>query len=180
MSRNKTGRLLCFVLRHHPEAIGITVDEHGWADVEALVRGMQTKMRFSREELDELVRDDEKQRYTYNADRSKIRANQGHSIPVDLEMEALVPPDVLWHGSARRFDPSIQEYGLIPGSRLHVHLSSDPATAKAVGARHGTPVVYEVLSGQMYQDGYTFYRSQNGVWLTKAVPARYLNYYSVD
>jgi len=178
--RNKLGRLLCFVLRHHPESIGITLDAHGWADVEELIKGMQTKVQFDRETLDEMVREDTKQRYTYNSDGSKIRANQGHSIPVDLEMGALTPPEILWHGSALRFAPSIQKEGLKPGSRQYVHLSSDEETARTVGLRHGEPIVYEVLSGQMCRDGYLFYQSKNGIWLTNCVPPNYLKHKSKE
>lgn len=175
---NNLGRLLCFVLRHHPESIGITLDAHGWVDVEELIKGMQTKVQFNRETLDEMVRVDAKQRYKYNSDSSKIRANQGHSIPVDLEMEALTLPEILWHGSTLKFAPSIQREGLKPGSRQYVHLLSDAETARTVGARHGDPIVYEVLSGQMSRDGHLFYQSPNGIWLTKWVPPNYLKYES--
>ena len=103
-----------------------------------------------------------------------IRANQGHSIPVDVELEALSPPEVLYHGTGEKFTDSIERQGLLPMSRLYVHLSPDVDTAVKVGRRHGKPIVYKVMSGQMTRDGYAFYRSVNGVWLTKAVPVEYL------
>lgn len=168
------GKFLSLILRHHPEVIGIELDEHGWADVDALICGIQRKREFSREQLDYIVRTDAKQRYSYNQDRSKIRANQGHSVSVDLEFKAISPPEYLWHGTAQRFQQSIMREGLISGTRLYVHLSSSPEEAKKVGARHGKPVVFQVMSGKMNRDGYIFFKSDNNVWLTKHVPAEYL------
>ena len=168
------GKFLCLVLRHRPEVIGIRLDENGWADVDALIEGIRREHEFDRAMLEEIVATDEKMRYTFNEDGTKIRANQGHSVRVDLELEAIRPPEVLWHGSARRFHRSIMELGLLPRSRLQVHLSADYETAVKVGARHGEPIVYQVLSGQMDRDGYRFYRAKNGVWLTDRVPAAYL------
>lgn len=168
------GKFLAYVLRHHPEVIGIELDAHGWADVDALLRGIARTRPFDREMLEEIVRTDEKQRYALSADGRKIRASQGHSIAVDLELEAQQPPDILWHGSATRFHDGIMKQGLQRMGRQYVHLSGDYATAVKVGARHGTPIVYQVLSGEMYADGYPFYRAENGVWLTEKVPAVYL------
>lgn len=168
------GKFLAYVLRHHPEAVGIALDAHGWADVDALIEGIARTRPFDREMLEEIVRTDEKQRYALSADGCKIRASQGHSIAVDLEMKAQQPPDVLWHGSATRFHDSIMKQGLQRMGRQYVHLSGDCATAVKVGARHGTPIVYQVLSREMYADGYPFYRAENGVWLTEQVPAAYL------
>ena len=129
---------------------------------------------FDMEMLEEIVRTDSKQRYSFNEDRTLIRANQGHSIPVDVELEQKEPPEVLYHGTGEKFVSSIDRQGLIPKSRLYVHLSPDEATARNVGRRHGKPVVYEVMAGQMARDGKAFFLSVNGVWLTKAVPAEYL------
>ena len=120
--------------------------------------------------LEEIVRTDNKQRYSFNDDKTKIRANQGHSIPVDVELEQKTPPDVLWHGTGEKYVSSIEAEGLIPKTRLYVHLSSDPDTAIKVGSRHGKPVVYEVAAKEMQEDGYVFFQSVNGVWLTKHVP----------
>ena len=125
---------------------------------------------IDRDILDEIVRTDEKQRYSYNEDHTLIRANQGHSIPVDVELEKVEPPEFLYHGTGEKFTASIDKQGLIPKSRLYVHLSPDEETAVKVGRRHGKPVIYLVRAGNMKRDGYAFYRSVNGVWLTKEVP----------
>lgn len=167
-------KFLSLILRHKPEVIGITLDEHGWADVEELIEGIRGTRAFDREMLEEIVRTDEKQRYSFNEDRTLIRANQGHSIPVDVELPVVTPPAYLYHGTCQKYVASIDEAGLLPQSRLYVHLSGDRDTAVKVGRRHGKPVVYRVKSGQMQADGYVFYRSVNGVWLTKQVPAAYL------
>ena len=124
--------------------------------------------------LEEIVRDDEKQRYSFNEDKTLIRANQGHSIPVDVELDVVEPPAELWHGTGEKYVASIDEQGLIPKSRLYVHLSKDKDAAVKVGKRHGNPVLYIVKAGEMYRDGYQFYLSKNGVWLTKQVPVKYL------
>ena len=170
----KTSRVLSLVLRDKPSAADVTDDEHGWADVDELLQGMAKRHPLTREQLEEIVRTDNKQRYAFNEDHTKIRANQGHSIPVDVELEERKPPELLYHGTSERFYDSIMENGLISKTRLYVHLSKDVETAKAVGIRHGTPIVLVVQSGQMYREGYHFYYSQNGVWLTKYVPADYL------
>ena len=163
------------VLRHRPEDADIQLDEHGWANVEELLAGMNaTGRKIDRETLEEIVRTDKKQRYSFNEDKTLIRANQGHSIPVDVELAEQEPPECLYHGTADRFLESIQKQGLLPMSRLYVHLSGDVETARVVGKRHGRPVVLKVHSGDMYRDGVTFYRSQNGVWLTKKVDVGYL------
>ncbi|MBR3330610.1 MAG: RNA 2'-phosphotransferase, partial [Mogibacterium sp.] len=122
-----------------------------------------------------IVAEDEKQRYSFNEDKTLIRANQGHSIPVDVELPEVTPPAVLYHGTGLKYKESIDKQGLIPKSRLYVHLSGDVDTARKVGQRHGKPVIYTVDAAAMHADGYTFYRSVNGVWLTKKVPARYLS-----
>lgn len=173
MSDRRTSRYLCLILRHKPEVIGITLDEHGWADVEALIEGVSRTHDLDREILERIVAEDEKGRYSFNEDHTKIRANQGHSVPVDVELEERTPPEVLFHGTGEKYVGSIDRQGLIPKTRLYVHLSADYGTAVKVGQRHGRPVVYTVDSKRMQEDGYVFYRSVNGVWLTKEVPARY-------
>lgn len=170
----RIGKYISLILRHKPEVIGIRLDAHGWADVNALLTGISRKYPINRDILDEIVRSDEKQRYSFSEDGTKIRANQGHSIQVDVGLPMTEPPETLYHGTARRFAASIEARGLLPGSRLYVHLSPDKETAKKVGRRHGEPVIYLVDAGQMYRDGSLFYLSVNGVWLTKAVPAAYL------
>ena len=171
-----TSRFISFILRHKPEVIGITPDEHGWADVDDMIAGINQsgEYKIDRDMLDEIVRTDEKQRYSYNEDHTLIRANQGHSIPVDVELEKVEPPEFLYHGTGEKFTASIDKQGLIPKSRLYVHLSPDEETAVKVGRRHGKPVIYLVRAGNMKRDGYAFYRSVNGVWLTKEVPVKYL------
>ena len=174
MSFESISKYISLILRHKPEAIGITLDEHGWANVEELIAGIAKDNDFNMEMLEEIVATDKKQRYSFNEDRTFIRANQGHSIPVDVELECVAPPEYLWHGTGEKYVASIDEVGLIPKSRLYVHLSGGEETAMKVGKRHGKPVLYRVLSGKMQQDGYAFFRSVNGVWLTKQVPVCYL------
>jgi putative RNA 2'-phosphotransferase len=174
MSSKGTSKYISLILRHKPEAIGITLDEHGWANVDELIEGIRRTRPFSMEMLEEIVRTDSKQRYSFSEDRMLIRANQGHSIPVDVELERKTPPRVLYHGTGEKYTASIDAQGLLPKSRLYVHLSPDEATAVNVGRRHGRPVVYEVLAEEMERDGFAFFLSVNGVWLTKTVPAEYL------
>ena len=174
MGLTETSRFLSLILRHKPEVIGISLDEHGWAEVEEVVAGIRKTRKFDREMLEEIVKTDQKQRYSFNEDQTLIRANRGHSIPVDVELEVIEPPEILWHGTGEKYVSSIEKIGLIPKSRLYVHISGDRETAYKVGQRHGRPVVYRVLAGKMSADGYTFYRSKNGVWLTKKVPVSYL------
>lgn len=166
---------LSLVLRHEPKAAGITLDEHGWADVEELLAGLNGAGRkIDRAVLEEIVRTDKKQRYRFNEDKTRIRANQGHSIPVDVELKEQEPPEFLYHGTAVRFLADIEKEGLKPMSRLYVHLSKDRETAVKVGRRHGEPVVLRIRSKAMYRDGSRFYQSENGVWLTKQVGSQYI------
>lgn len=174
MSLNEISKYIALILRHKPETIGISLDEHGWANVSELIEGIAKDHDFNMDMLEEIVRTDNKQRYSFNEDHTLIRANQGHSIPVDVELEEVVPPEILFHGTGKKFVSSIDEQGLIPKSRLYVHISEDIDTATKVGIRHGKPVIYKVKSGEMHRDGFIFYRSVNGVWLTKAVPVKYL------
>ena len=171
----RLGRFLSLVLRHNPQAAGITLDEHGWADVEDLLAGVRrTGRSIDRETLERIVRENNKQRYAFNQDHSKIRANQGHSLRVDVELRRETPPQVLYHGTATRFLDSIRREGLRKMSRQYVHLSGDYATALAVGRRHGSPVVLVVDAAAMDRDGAVFYRSENGVWLCEAVSPAYI------
>ena len=175
MDLNSVSKYISLILRHKPETIGITLDEHGWADTGKLIGGIaKTKEGFNMELLEEIVKTDSKQRYSFNEDKTLIRANQGHSIPVDVELKKCEPPEYLWHGTGEKYVKSIDEMGLIRKSRLYVHLSADEKTALNVGKRHGKPVVYKVLSKKMYDDGIEFYLSENKVWLTKNVPVEYL------
>ncbi|MBB5183131.1 RNA 2'-phosphotransferase [Catenisphaera adipataccumulans] len=174
MSNKSTSKFISLILRHHPEIIGIVVDEHGWADVDALIRGVNKSRPLDRRTLEKIVAEDEKQRYAFNEDRTKIRAVYGHSIPVDLDLEPADPPAYLYHGTAERFVPSIEQEGLLPMQRLYVHLSADVKTAIQVGARHGKPFVYTIDAQAMQKDGYVFYHCTGGTWLTECVPPRYL------
>lgn len=171
----RLGRFLGLILRHHPEAAGITLDEHGWADVGALLRGIcDAGWQIDQETLEQIVRKDNKQRYSFNGDHTKIRASQGHSIPVDVDLRKVQPPRYLYHGTAARFLPAIQAEGIKKMNRQYVHLSPDYRTAVAVGRRHGSPVVVlRIEAGDMAQDGMAFYRAANGVWLCDYVPPEY-------
>lgn len=173
---DKLSKFISLVLRHNPGAAHITLDEHGWADVDELLTGINgTGRKINKDILEEIVAADQKQRYSFNQDKSLIRANQGHSIPVDVELKEQEPPEFLYHGTASRFLDSIEEEGLKPMSRLYVHLSKDMDTAVKVGRRHGRPVILKIHSREMYRDGCRFYLSENGVWLTKKVAVEYFN-----
>ena len=163
-------KYISMILRHKPEAIGITLDSHGWADVHELIK----KLNIDMNTLERISSEDGKQRYSFSPDKSRIRANHGHSVNVDVELEECEPHEILYHGTATRFADSITQQGIIPNGRLYVHLSGDYDTAVKVGRRHGKPIVYVVNSGDMFRNGYKFFRSVNGVWLTKHVPAEYL------
>ena len=180
MKHKNFGRFISKILRHEPEIIGTELDEHGYIPTEVLLNGISKHFNtdFTMEMLEDIVANNNKQRFSFNADKTLIRANQGHSIPVDLGLEPVMPPPFLYHGTAWDFTKSIDKEGLKPMTRLQVHLSPDTATARVVGRRHskrhGQTVIYKVLSGKMYEDGYEFVISDNGVWLTDFVPAKYL------
>ncbi len=174
MSEKDLSKFIALILRHKPESIGIELDEHGWANVNDLINGISKTHAIDMELLEKIVAEDDKTRYSFNEDHSLIRANQGHSIPVDVELEKKLPPDSLWHGTGEKYVSSIERMGLIPKSRLYVHLSADVDTARKVGSRHGTPVIYTIDTKRMASDGFDFFQSVNGVWLTKQVPVEYL------
>ncbi|MGY1845172.1 RNA 2'-phosphotransferase [Modestobacter sp. SYSU DS0875] len=161
---------LSYVLRHRPDAVGLTLDAAGWADVDELLAALH----LTRAQLDDAVARNDKQRFAVDPTGTRIRASQGHSVPVDLGYVAAVPPDELFHGTVERFLPAILAEGLGPGNRHAVHLSADVETARKVGARRGRPVVLRVEAAAMVRDGATFTRSANGVWLVDAVPPRHL------
>lgn len=174
MDEKKLGQYLSLILRHKPEVIGIQLDEHGWAKVDELIAGIRKTQFMDQTLLEKLVAEDEKGRYAFNDDKTLIRANQGHSIPVDVGLKEVQPPEVLWHGTGEKYVASIDREGLISKSRLYVHLSADFQTALKVGSRHGKPVVYAVDARRMHKEGYVFFLSVNGVWLTQRVPMAYL------
>ena len=171
----KISKFIAYILRHNPSAVGMELDEHGWADVNALIAGVCKTGRFlNMQTLEEIVETDNKQRFSFNNDRTKIRANQGHSFEVDVEMKVCPPPDTLYHGTAEKYIESIRKNGILKKSRNYVHLSKDIETAKKVGSRHGKTVVLKIDTRQMYEDGYIFLLSANGVWQTEHVAFKYV------
>lgn len=168
-------KFLAYILRHNPSAGGIELDEHGWADVTALIDGVCKTGRFiDLQTLEEIVETDNKHRFDFNKGRTKIRANQGHSIKVDVEMESLAPPDILYHGTAEKCIESIRAHGIAKKNRNYVHLSKDVETAIKVGLRHGKAIVLKIDARQMHEDGYVFLLSANGVWQIESVPFKYV------
>lgn len=178
MDKNKLRRaskFLSLVLRHEPGKIGIQLDAQGWTSVDGLLEGMaRGKLALSLDELRTIVAENNKKRFSYNEDQTMIRASQGHSIKVSFEYPAKMPPEFLYHGTVARFMTSIREHGLKAKNRHHVHLSMDVQTANAVGARRGVPVLLTIDARRMADDGYLFYLSDNGVWLTENVPALFI------
>jgi putative RNA 2'-phosphotransferase len=169
-------KFLSLVLRHKPDEIGLTLDPNGWVDVQELITKANSKgIRLDATLLDEIVEKNDKKRFAFNSDKTKIRANQGHSLTtVDLQLKPTVPPDTLYHGTATRFWDSIVKVGLIKGSRQYVHLSPDEKTAIKVGQRHGTPKVLKIDAKTMHDKGIEFFISDNGVWLTDFVASEYI------
>ncbi len=178
---SRTSKLLSRVLRHTPEDAGLTLGPGGWVEVDALLRGLKRAGHaLTRPELESIVAENDKSRFTLSQDGQRIRAAQGHSVPVDLELTPVPPPPTLFHGTARASLDAIFAQGLNPGRRQHVHLSADAVTAERVGARHGKPVVLTVHAHAMHADGHTFWHADNGVWLTTQVPARYLGFHGAS
>ena len=171
----RVSKFLSLVLRHKPEEIGLTLDDGGWASVSDLLQACDAHgFAISLEELKAVVANNDKKRFSFSEDAAFIRANQGHSIDIELEYRPTEPPAILYHGTAEQFLNSIMERGLLKGKRHHVHLSKDVATALKVGQRHGKPAVLRINSGRMHQEGQEFYLSENGIWLTEYVPPRYI------
>lgn len=171
----RLSKFLSLVLRHDPAKIGLALDPQGWAEVDALLAAAHRHgVELDRAMLLRIVAENEKRRFALSEDGQRIRASQGHSIAVDLALEPIAPPELLYHGTATRFLEAIRRKGLHKRSRQHVHLSPDPATAVKVGQRHGAPVVLTVRAGAMATAGHLFYRSANGIWLTDDVPPSYL------
>lgn len=172
----KYSKFISLILRHKPEIIGIKLDEHGWADVKELLDGINyigRKIDF--DDLVYIVDHDNKQRYSFNEDKTKIRANQGHSVKVDVELEEVKPPKVLYHGTSERFVDSIIDSGIKKMNRLYVHLSKSKSIAENIGSRHGGETyIFAVNCEEMVEDGYTFYLSKNDVYLVDEVPPKYL------
>ena len=173
MSNDKNlSKFLSLILRHKPETVGLKLDENGWADVAELLK----KIKIDFATLEKVVRENDKQRFSFNEDKTKIRANQGHSVKVDVELEEKIPPKFLYHGTIERNVNSINAQGILKGSRLYVHLSADIETAEKVAARRrGNNVIYKISAQVMHNDGYKFFQSKNGVWLTEFVPPKYFS-----
>ena len=175
MYKEELSVFISVVLRHNPGAAGITLDKHGWADVQKMIEGINaTGRRIDMELLEEIVYTDEKERYSFDDSKKLIRANCSHSISVDVGLKEAVPPDVLYHGTATKSLESIKREGITSRSRLYVHLSKDIETAEKVGSRHGKSVVLKLNTKKMVEDGVKFYLSVNNVWLTKYVDAKYI------
>lgn len=171
----RDSKFLSLVLRHKPETIGLHLDSHGWADVEELLAKAQAHgLALTRPQLEQIVATNDKQRFAFSPDGQRIRANQGHSLQVDLGLDPQLPPPYLYHGTATRFLDSIRQQGLLARGRTHVHLSADVETATRVGQRHGHPVVLTIQAGAMCEAGLLFYRSANGVWLVSHVPINFI------
>jgi len=172
----KISKYLSKHLRHQPERIGLKLAPGGWVSVDELLSACQNhSFPINRAELNEVVTSNDKKRFSFDATATLIRANQGHSVEIDLQLEPAVPPNVLYHGTGHGAVETILREGLRKMSRHHVHLSTDVATAQKVGTRHGRPVVFTVDAAAMHQVGYTFYCSDNGVWLVDCVPPEYLH-----
>lgn len=170
-------KFLSLVLRHKPEEIGINMDSEGWVDVKELLEKCSAKKRYiNLELLQQIVNTNDKQRFAFNHDHTRIRANQGHTIEIDLKLEPTEPLEYLYHGTVAKFIDGIKTSGLQKMERMHVHLSKDLETAIKVGSRRGKPVILKIRASEMYKDGYAFYISNNGVWLCEAVPAQYIEF----
>jgi putative RNA 2'-phosphotransferase len=175
--RNNISKFLSLILRHKPETIGLRLDENGWVDVQELItKAAAGGHNFSLDDLEEVVALNDKQRFAFDDTHARIRANQGHSVDIELQLEACTPPELLYHGTVPRFMEGIRAEGLRKMNRHHVQLSANRDTALKVGNRRGEAVILVVRSGEMSRDGLEFFLSENGVWLTEAVPVKYIRY----
>jgi putative RNA 2'-phosphotransferase len=170
-----TSKFLSLVLRHEPQAIGLTLGPAGWVEVDELLAAMARHGRaITRSRLEEVVATNDKKRFSFSDDGLRIRASQGHSVEVELGYAPAEPPEVLFHGTCERFVEAIWRDGLLKMQRHHVHLSDQIATAVKVGERRGKAVIFVVAARRMREEGFEFFRSENGVWLTEHVPCRFL------
>ncbi len=166
---------MSLILRHDPGRVGIELNQEGWVDVDVLIDAMNNSGKLvDRKLIEEVVETNDKKRFTFSEDGKQIRANQGHSVDVDLKLEPQIPPEILYHGTATKTLDSIQMSGLDKRNRQHVHLSSDKVTASKVGQRHGKVVILNIRSGDMHRAGHDFFLSKNGVWLTDSVPLEFI------
>lgn len=174
--KKNTSKFLSYVLRHHPEFINLNLDDNGWADVDELIKKSTSYSQgFTFDELDEIVQTNEKKRFAFNEDKKRIRASQGHSITINLALVSQHPPEFLYHGTAQTNIESILEKGIDKRSRQYVHLSQDKETAAKVGMRHGKPIILTIKTKEMFEDGNEFYLSDNNVWLTDFIDAKYIS-----
>ncbi len=169
----KISKFLSMLLRHKPEEIALSLDENGWADINDIV-DKSKEIELSVDKIIYVIETSDKKRFQLSDDRSKIRANQGHSIPVNLDLKEKEPPEILYHGTATRFIKNIRKHGLTSQKRNHVHLSNSIETAMEVGKRYGEPILLKVHAQKMYKQGMKFYLSENGVWLTNNVPIEFI------
>ncbi len=170
-------KTMSLALRHKPELFGISLDENGWTDSQILLKALQKRLKISFEEMETVVAENDKQRFAFNAEKTLIRANQGHSVEIDLDLKSKIPLSILFHGTIEANGKSIQEKGLLKGKRNHVHLSKDLETAEKVAKRHGANLlILKVLSAEMQTAGFVFFQSENGVWLTDHVPSRFIDF----
>ena len=177
----KISKYLSKHLRHEPERLGLTLAIGGWVNVDDLLSACAVhQFSITRAELETVVATSDKQRFSFDDTRTRIRANQGHSVDVDLELQPQIPPDVLYHGTGEQSVPAILQSGLLKLSRHHVHLSKEVETARRVGMRHGRPAIFAIAATAMQQAGFTFYCSDNGVWLVEQVPPQYLKILSAQ
>lgn len=168
-------KFISLILRHKPETIGLELDKNGWADVSELIEKVNNhNNELTFEELKFIVDNNDKKRFIFNEDFTKIRANQGHTIDVDLQLKNEQPPQYLYHGTAENNKDSILKNGINKGKRHHVHLSSDIVTAIKVGSRHGKPIIFEISSKEMFVNGIKFFKSENNVWLTDFIDPKYI------
>jgi putative RNA 2'-phosphotransferase len=171
----RISKFLSLILRHQPEKIGLTLEKDGWANVEDLLAACRkNNFAFSADELKTVVADNDKKRFSFDETGAKIRANQGHSVRVEIDFEKKHPPEILYHGTAEKNAAAILENGLRKMRRHHVHLSEDQETARKVGARYGKPIIFEIDAKAMAEENFVFYISANDVWLVEAVPAKFL------
>jgi putative RNA 2'-phosphotransferase len=176
----RVSKFLAKYLRHEPEELGLTLMPGGWVSIAAVIEGARQKhFPVTLEEIKECVKLNDKKRFSLDSTQTLIRANQGHSTPVDLQLEEKEPPALLYHGTVNRFLAEIKTKGLLRMDRHHVHLSPDTDTAIKVGSRRGKPIILVVRSGDMHRDGYKFFQSENGVWLTDRVPPQYIQWESI-
>jgi len=166
-------KYLSFIVRHKPDEIGLKLDSNGWGSLDHLIEKTSSH-KLTPDLIKVVVETNDKQRFSISQDGLKIRANQGHSIDIDLGLEPQAPPEILLHGTAERFWPSIEVEGLVKGGRHHVHLTVSDVVAKSVGGRYGKPVLLEIAASKMASEGYSFYRSANNVWLVEFVPPEFV------